>query len=223
MDPESQDGAVGQPNQHGTPPDYGYYQQPPPNVMPPPQPPGAPGQFGGYGGYGGPPYGHGGQYYATFWERVGAYLVDSFIISGIQFALYLVAILVALPFAFIGEAWAFGVGITVWVVTFVALMAWFILLEAKPFGQTPGKRIVGIRVVDTSGNTISRGSAVGRYFAKIISALPCYLGLLWPAWDQERRAFHDMMLNTRVIKVADAPPFKEVLLAPLRRRTGSQG
>ena len=37
-------------------------------------------------------------------------------------------------------------------------------------------------------------------FAKILSALPCYLGFLWPLWDSENRSFHDMIVRTRAVR-----------------------
>ena len=68
-------------------------------------------------------------------------------------------------------------------------------------GQSIGMKATGYQIVDSrTGEFIGTGRAVGRYFARILSYLPCYLGLLWPLWDSENRTFHDMIVNTRAIK-----------------------
>ena len=35
----------------------------------------------------------------------------------------------------------------------------------------------------------------------IVDALPCYLGFLWPLWDQKRQTFADKIVNTVVVCV----------------------
>ena len=32
--------------------------------------------------------------------------------------------------------------------------------------------------------------------ATILSALPCFLGYLWPLWDAKKQTFHDKIVNT---------------------------
>ena len=41
----------------------------------------------------------------------------------------------------------------------------------------------------------------GRRLASYLSAIPCYLGFLWPLWDQRKQAWHDMIAKTVVVKV----------------------
>jgi uncharacterized RDD family membrane protein YckC len=68
-------------------------------------------------------------------------------------------------------------------------------------GQSVGMKAAGYQIVDAqSRSNIGTGRAVGRYFAKILSALPCYLGFLWPLWDSENRTFHDMLVGTRAVR-----------------------
>ena len=60
---------------------------------------------------------------------------------------------------------------------------------------------MGIRVVDAkTGAVIGQARAIGRYFAMIISAIPCYLGFLWPLWDVRKQTFHDKIVGTVVLK-----------------------
>jgi uncharacterized RDD family membrane protein YckC len=77
--------------------------------------------------------------------------------------------------------------------------------EAGRLGQTPGKWMAGVRVVDPTGAPgvpVSRAviRALVRAFA---SGAVFYLGYLWMLWDDERRTWHDMAADTRVVVVAD--------------------
>ena len=57
-----------------------------------------------------------------------------------------------------------------------------------------------IRLVRLDGvNPPGVGLSIGRAFLHIVDALPCYLGYLWPLWDQKRQTFTDKILNTVVV------------------------
>src|SRR5216683_4466149 len=64
-------------------------------------------------------------------------------------------------------------------------------------GQTPGKRMVGTRLVSrTDGRPIGFGKAVFRGIAHIADLAPYYLGCVWPLWDRKRQTFADKITNT---------------------------
>ncbi len=67
-------------------------------------------------------------------------------------------------------------------------------------GQTPGKKLCKIKVVNADGSRVSYAKAAGRYFGYMLSALILCLGFLMAAWDPEKRALHDRLCDTRVIK-----------------------
>jgi len=67
------------------------------------------------------------------------------------------------------------------------------------YGATLGKMAVKIRVVTAEGGRVSYGRALGRYFAKILSWVVCGIGYIMAAFDEEKRALHDRICNTRVI------------------------
>jgi len=66
------------------------------------------------------------------------------------------------------------------------------------YGATLGKMAMKIKVVRPDGSPVSWGQATGRFFAKILSHVICYIGYLMAIWDPERRALHDQICNTRV-------------------------
>jgi uncharacterized RDD family membrane protein YckC len=77
-------------------------------------------------------------------------------------------------------------------------------------GQTWGKQLLGIRVVRMNGVPQTFTSAAVRevlvkllLFGAVgatIAAIPTILDLLWPLWDREGRALHDMVVDTRVVR-----------------------
>lgn len=157
--------------------------------------------------------------YAGFGERLGAFLLDGLFAVGAVLVVFLVAGLVRLVLGVVSDPLGAIVGGLIGFAGYLAVLVVLMLMEAGPYGQTPGKHLLGIRVVDTAGQTITKGAAVGRYFAKILSGLPCYLGYLWALWDSEKRTFHDMLVNTRVVAAADkAPSLVALVQAPFTGR-----
>ena len=78
---------------------------------------------------------------------------------------------------------------------FVATM-WF----WNKYLGTPGKMALKIKIVDaTTGQPMSKGQAIGRYFAYIISMIPFGFGYLWVAIDKRKRGWHDILANTVVL------------------------
>lgn len=56
-----------------------------------------------------------------------------------------------------------------------------------------------ISIVKLDDSSLTMGSALGRYVAYLIAAIPCGLGLLWVLWDKEHRGWYDKMAGTKVI------------------------
>jgi uncharacterized RDD family membrane protein YckC len=96
-----------------------------------------------------------------------------------------------------GSTWALWGLITLAGV--VAAILYYGLLEGRT-GQTIGKRALGISVLDTrTGAPIGAGRAIGRYFAKILSAIPCLLGYFWMLWDPNKQTWHDKIVSSYVV------------------------
>ena len=149
---------------------------PPPGSVPPP-PPG----YQAYQTYQSEPN------FAGWGSRFGAAIVDGLI----SFAIQIPGIIVAQGSQAVGSLLQLA-GLVVFVVL------WSKQIAAT--GQSWGKKAVGVRVVDAqTGQAIGQGRAVGRYFAQILSALPCYLGFLWPLWDPKKQSFHDKIVGTYVV------------------------
>ena len=67
-------------------------------------------------------------------------------------------------------------------------------------GATPGKMVCGLKVVRPNGQPVSLGRAFGRYFGKWLSYMTLFIGFIMAGIDSEKRALHDMICDTRVMK-----------------------
>jgi uncharacterized RDD family membrane protein YckC len=68
------------------------------------------------------------------------------------------------------------------------------------YGATPGKMALKLKVVRADGSSLTYGRACGRYFAELLSSLACMIGYIMAAFDEEKRALHDRICDTRVIR-----------------------
>ncbi|MFC6884183.1 MULTISPECIES: RDD family protein [Actinomadura] len=198
---------------YGQPPAQpGYGQQPPPQPgygQPPAQP--------GYGqppaqpGYGQAPppaqpgyqevhhhhYGSTGQL-AEWGSRAGGYIIDYLIIIAPVLVLYFLGALLSSSG---GGAALIGVLLMLvgMIVSFAGAL--WICYQEGTTGQSIGKRQMGIRLVSAqTGQPIGFGMAFVRKIAHIADSFLCYIGFLWPLWDERKQTFADKICNTLVVR-----------------------
>jgi uncharacterized RDD family membrane protein YckC len=135
----------------------------------------------GYGGYAAP------GNYASWLQRVGAYLVDAIPVAILdligwvsgKLAIYALFALV-------------GLGIT-------AYNRWF---QAGKTGQSWGKKALGITLIsEETGQPIGAGMAFVRDLAHFVDGIICYIGFLFPLWDEKRQTLADKICRTVVVPV----------------------
>jgi uncharacterized RDD family membrane protein YckC len=127
--------------------------------------------------------------FAGFWIRVVAYLIDGV-------TLWVVNLIIA--FAFFG-GYSFtepNLGLSLF--SMLIGIAYFTGMESSFRQATLGKMAVGIRVGDEQGEQITFGNALGRYFAKILSALILCIGFMMAGWDEKKQGLHDKLASTYV-------------------------
>jgi uncharacterized RDD family membrane protein YckC len=76
----------------------------------------------------------------------------------------------------------------------------YALFFTRRYDATPGKLALGLKLVRPDGSSLSVGRIIGRYFAEWISGMILLIGYIMAAFDDERRALHDRICDTRVIK-----------------------
>lgn len=77
--------------------------------------------------------------------------------------------------------------------------AWFVAFWSTT-GQTPGDRVLRIRVCDPFGATIPPRRALLRFGALLLAALPLFAGFLPVLFDDRRRGLHDLIARTVVVE-----------------------
>lgn len=86
----------------------------------------------------------------------------------------------------------------------LAALGWFLYNAylGGATGQSYGKKIAGTRLLlEQDGQLIGGGMGIGRALLHIVDAIPCYVGFLWPLWDDKKQTFADKILKTVVVKV----------------------
>lgn len=146
--------------------------------------------------------------YAEFWPRVGAKIIDSLIVGAANLLVMLVAGgAVAAMFAsgMDNPNAALAVALVIQVVTQLSgilIAIFYSIYFIRKQDATPGKRLLGLKVLRADGSRLSKGRIVGRYFSEIVSSITLLIGYLMVAFDkEERRALHDRICDTRVVKV----------------------
>jgi uncharacterized RDD family membrane protein YckC len=125
---------------------------------------------------------------AGFWRRFGALLIDGLILG------FVAAIL---------ELLLKGFGSALAVIVYAGYFTYF---EGGPSGQTPGKSVLGIRVVGfDTGGPIGYGRGFIRLVGRIVSGIFLDLGYFWMLWDPEKQCWHDKFASDVVVPVADYP------------------
>ncbi len=126
---------------------------------------------------------------ATFFPRLIAYLIDG--------------VIVAIPAGIIQAIFTseqLGVN-PIGVLLIVIISIGYYLYFWTNSGQTPGKKLLGLRVVSKDESPITTGQALLRLIGYSISGLFLSLGFLWAIWDGEKQGWHDKIAGTYVVKV----------------------
>ena len=131
--------------------------------------------------------------YAGFWIRVLSSLIDAAIITLAAWLFFITSSGATHNFdeviAFLAESnWTSVINMT------YILMFWIFL------GSTPGKFVLGLRIVDiTTGEKPSVIILILRLLGYIPSALIFNLGFIWIAFDERKQGWHDKLAGTAVV------------------------
>ena len=98
----------------------------------------------------------------------------------------------------------FGVSVPLWSILTLVVLGWGIYngyLNGET-GQSYGKKWVGTKVVGAeTGQIIGGGQGVLRFISHILDSIICYIGYLFPLWDEKRQCIADKVIKTVVVKV----------------------
>jgi uncharacterized RDD family membrane protein YckC len=119
---------------------------------------------------------------------------------GLLFAIYSLAsgvIASVVSFSFGGTLSLAG-AIAIGVIAYMLGGAILVLFWALG-GQTPGMRVLSIRLMQDGSRDVTLGRAIKRLFALAFALLPLGLGYFWILRNPSRHAWHDTMTGTEVV------------------------
>jgi uncharacterized RDD family membrane protein YckC len=111
-------------------------------------------------------------------------------------ALFIDNILLAIIGGFVGVRGGFWAGGTLALLIGLAYH-WFFLTQQN--GQTPGKKLMGIRVIAANGGKLTDMDAALRYLGYYINSAIMGLGWLWALFDPQKQGWHDKLARTYVV------------------------
>jgi uncharacterized RDD family membrane protein YckC len=143
------------------------------------------------------PFGYGG-----FGRRLVAKFIDSFI--G-RIVAMIIGFIVAAIFGGTGQLQAGNTTVILAMQGIILLLYFGFALSydiffIRKFDATPGKLAMGLKILRPDGSKLSVGRIIGRMFGQTLSGLILLIGYIMAAFDDERRALHDRICDTRVIK-----------------------
>lgn len=116
-----------------------------------------------------------------------------------------------------------------WLVAALAGAGWtlvtgtYFVLFWTAAGQTPGMRLMRLRVSDHRGGPPSLGRSVVRFFGLLLAIVPLFAGFLSVLFDLRRRGLHDYLAGTIVLYVDREPLVVESLSAADREALTPSG
>lgn len=131
--------------------------------------------------------------YAGFWIRFLAYVIDGIILSASFTILsYITGSNIGANFESIHEPGSIiGLALTV---------LYFVYFETGEKQATIGKYIFDLKVIKQDGSKLTAKDSIIRYVGKIISAIIIFIGYIMAGFDEQKRALHDRLANTYVIR-----------------------
>ncbi len=135
--------------------------------------------------------------YAGFWIRLAAKMIDGVLLT---IAGAVVSLVVGLISHLAGELDITTVAFFVNQLFGFAMGISYVTYFVGKYQATPGKMACGLIVIMPDGGRVSYARACGRYFGEVVSYMTCMIGFVIAGPDDEKRALHDRICATRVVK-----------------------
>jgi uncharacterized RDD family membrane protein YckC len=149
---------------------------------------------------------------AALWQRITAFLVDSAVIGGVL-ALYVGLAAALITPRGVSSTQLTGIDglmarvhqLNAVLVPCIALALVLGLVYSAAFaflwnGRTPGRRLLGIRLVDRSGLAPTPGRAITRAALALVSFVPFLAGFWLALFDRRGQTLHDKLTQTFVVR-----------------------
>jgi len=139
--------------------------------------------------------------YVGFWPRFFALVIDT-ILLGIVYWL--------ISFSLFFTGYDFFTAFIIGILVYILVDAIYEIVLIWKRGATIGKFLMGVKITDKRGKNISLLTSIGRYFAKMLSAIILGIGYLMIIWDPKKQGLHDELLNTYALENTKSRVSKKV-------------
>ncbi len=141
---------------------------------------------------------------AGFWTRLAALALDSLIVGAVVVTMMLMSSLLqgdgaAGAFSFFTQKLSLVMAAFL---IYIGFLLVYLTLFSAYGGQSAGKMLLRIRVVQLDGHSLTTSRALRRAGGMLIAALPGLAGFFWAAFDLERRGWHDYIGGTLVVRLS---------------------
>ena len=145
--------------------------------------------------------------YGGFWRRGLAILIDKTVLYFIFLILILLEfmLLPSHPYSRYPDLpagkWEYMTGTFMigHAIVFIIVGAAYFTYFHGSLGQTPGKMLLGLRVIRATGRSMTYSVALLRWAGYLVSSIFLCLGFIWAAFDGRKQAWHDKLAGTLVI------------------------
>lgn len=136
-------------------------------------------------------------------SRAAAFIIDQTLIMLFNIAFFISVLLVSdklSSYTTFFEGSTVGIAIVI-IVIFIVNYGYFFFLEFFTGGRTLGKKIVGIRVIQDNGHSITLLSSFIRNIMRLIDALPTgyFLGIIMVFFHSKHKRLGDLVAGTIVV------------------------
>ena len=152
-------------------------------------------------------------FYAGFWLRFVAYLIDTVILAVVYVILIVVVIFGSgvaamlrnlpehpTPEMFLRGAFIVAILVLIAIATVITWL-YYAWMESSPSQGTLGKMALGLIVTDMQYRPVSFARASGRFFARFITRLiPLWIGYIMAGFTAKKQALHDMIASCLVLR-----------------------
>jgi len=87
-------------------------------------------------------------------------------------------------------------------VAYIAWTAGYFIGFWSSTGQTPGARVMQVRVITAGGDRVRSRRALVRVIGLVLAALPLFAGFIPILFDSRRRGFQDWLARTVVVRTS---------------------
>lgn len=155
--------------------------------------------------------------YASWLSRVGASLLDALAVSFIAAVTtvpWLVMFFVTAEYEtrrfdsgtgfeaeIVGADWFWLAPAAIGALLTGIFALWNVVWRQSRRGQSLGKSVLGIEVVNAAtGEHLSLGTSLLRAVLNSVLGNACFINYLWPLFEERKRTWHDMIVDSVVIE-----------------------